>query len=111
MTSAASRRSIVIATAGNDGCVFLYAFELIELNGHDLWRDLLVSDVCVIVWPVGEFSWTAAICRNSAARSRSVSRAYSCGAAAASFTNASARYQYSSGVVIRVPRRASSMER
>ena len=91
--------------------MFLYAFDLIELNGHDLWRDFLVSDVCVIVWAVGEFSWIAAICRNSAARSRSVSRAYSCGAAAASLTNASARYQYSSGVVIRVPRRASSMER
>ena len=50
--------------------VFLYAFELIELNGHDLWRDFLGSDVCVIVWPVGEFSWTAAIWRNSAARSK-----------------------------------------
>ena len=42
MTSAASRRSIVSDTAGMTSFVFLYAFDLIELNGDDLRRDPLV---------------------------------------------------------------------
>ena len=42
-TSAASRLSIVSDTAEIDGCVFLYAFDLIELSGDDLRRDPLAS--------------------------------------------------------------------
>ena len=42
MTSAASRRSILSVYRRNDACVFLYAFDLIELNGDDMRRDPLV---------------------------------------------------------------------
>ncbi len=43
MASAASIAAFDrIRYSRNDGCVFLYAFDLIELNGNDLRRDPLV---------------------------------------------------------------------
>jgi hypothetical protein len=43
VTSAASRRLILIRYRRNDGCVFLYAFDLIELNGDNLRRGSTTS--------------------------------------------------------------------